>query len=121
MSVEQLLPQSFGRSQLEEEKIQGQDEEPETAAWSPSSSRATSESSSEHDTIINDLTLNLDSLPAACLSEGPLTPLGVIDQPCETPTTPHSSWENWPTQRDTYPPSPLVEPTSQTLGGDLST
>ena len=48
MSVEQLLPQSFGPSQLEEEKNQGDDEDLETAEWNPSSSRACSESSSEH-------------------------------------------------------------------------
>ena len=59
MSVEQLLPQSFGPSQLEEEKNQGEDEDLETAEWNPTSSnnssRESSECSSEHHVITNAL------------------------------------------------------------------
>ena len=55
MSVEQLLPQSFGPSQLEEEKNQEEGDDIEINAWSAgkNSSRATSESPSEHETTTN--------------------------------------------------------------------
>ena len=55
MSVEQLLPQSFGPSQLEEEKNQEEDDDIEINAWSAgkNSSRTTSESPSEHKTTTN--------------------------------------------------------------------
>ena len=53
MSVEQLLPQSFGPSQLEEEKNQEEDDI-EINAWSAGkNSRTTSESPSEHKTTTN--------------------------------------------------------------------
>ncbi len=62
MSVEELLPQSFGPSQLEEEKLQGLQQQVQQVgtAWrdedspssSTSSSRNPSESSSEQDAVI---------------------------------------------------------------------
>ena len=51
MSVEQLLPQSFGPSQLEEEKNQREDDGIEISAWS--SGRNSSIAASEHESSRN--------------------------------------------------------------------